>query len=194
MRLGSPTAGRRCGGRARILTAILMSLLACRPAPTPESGSPEDPAAESIALESLPSRAEFVSGGLAFKPESRDQLRARFGPPDSVSREAVPNRHVAGVLDTIYTVHYPDLVARIHHPGGGGDLMSMVQVASNRHLRFPILGLSLNRIDSVFGRPDEASDSSIVYYCATCEAGNDPVEIVFADGEARRVRFNYYVD
>lgn len=142
----------------------------------------------------LPSRVEFVSRGLAFEPESREQLRARLGPPDSVSRAMVPNRHVPGVMDTIYTLHYPELVARIHHPGGGGDLMSMVQVASNRHLRFPILGLSVDRIDSAFGRPDEASDSSLVYYCTTCEAGNDPVEIVFVGGEARRVRFNYYVD
>lgn len=179
-----------------MVAAIGAALVACAPASVPEPGSrgEGEAVADSAEVVALPSRTEFVNRGLAVPVDSREDLRSRLGAPDSLAEEVVPNRHVPGVMDTIYTLYYPEVVARIHHPGGGGDLVSMVEVGSNRHLRFPILGLSVDRVDEAFGRPDEASDSSLVYYCASCVAGNDPVEIVFVDGEAKRVRFNYYVD
>lgn len=59
---------------------------------------------------------------------------------------------------------------------------------------YPVIGLDVATIDGVFGRPDEVSDSSLTYYCTTCVAGDNPVELVIVDGRVRRVRFNYYVD
>lgn len=190
--------------RAALLLPLPLIAMACTntPAPpaeatgvtvdtatTPEAdGAPLPPVAE------LPDRSVFVDSALQVDARSREALRAALGTPQRLLSEAVPNRHVPGVMDTIYTVHYPDLVARIHHPGGGGDLLSMVQVSDNRHLRYPVLGLGVAAIDAAFGAPDEASDSSLTYYCTTCEAGDDPVELVFVGGELRRVRFNYYVD
>jgi hypothetical protein len=121
-------------------------------------------------------------------------LNGALGEPDSATAEEIPNRHVPGVMDTIFTIYYTDLSARFHRPGGGGDLLSMVQVADNRHLRYPVIGSDLATVEGAFGPPDAVSDSSVTYRCTTCQAGDDPVELALVDGEVRRVRFNYYVD
>lgn len=164
-------------------------------APGDPGTSPSVPArAQPTAPAELPARAEFVDNALRQRPDSRADLRATLGAPDSVATEVIPNRHVPGVMDTIYILHYPELVARFHHPGGGGDLLSTLQVSDDRHLRYPVMGADVATLDEAFGRPDEASDSSLTYYCTTCEAGNDPVEVIVPDGRVRRVRFNYYVD
>lgn len=201
---------RRGAGR-RPATAIRAVILLWLGVVTPGcAGPPAPPEAENATTDSvsgadslatlpppageLPDRSVFVDSALRVDARSRDALRAALGEPDSTAAEVVPNRHVPGVMDTIYTLHYPDLVARFHHPGGGGDLLAMVQVSNNRHLRYPVLGLTVAAIDEAFGRPDEATDSSLTYYCTTCEAGDDPVQLVFLDGELRRVRFGYYVD
>jgi hypothetical protein len=180
-----------------VLILLSLHLFACR-SPSPAADEPRaqgpdrPPPAAPTAV--LPSRGEFVNDGLRTRANDREQLRASLGAPDSVGEEVLPNRHVPGVLDTIFTVHYSDLLARIHHPGGGSDLLSMVQVSDNRHLRYPVIGMRVEAIDRAFGQPDEASDSSLTYYCQTCEAGDDPVQLVIVDGTVRRVRFNYYVD
>jgi hypothetical protein len=159
--------------------------------PPDERDGGDTPAAEAAAL---PDREEFVTRGLGIDAGTRESLRAALGEPDSLGAEVLPNRHVPGVMDTIYTVIHSDLTARIHHPGGGGDLLSSVEVSANRHLRYPVIGLDVARIDAAFGRPDEASDSSLTYSCTSCVAGDDPVQLLFAEGKVRRVRFNYYVD
>lgn len=198
------------GARHALLGGLILCILAsaggCAEAPTPEGAGPEIPSAEAPAPEpdgvadeaaerpALPGRVVFVDSALAVRPESRAELQALLGAPDSTQMEVVPNRHVPGVLDTLYTVHYSDLVARFHHPGGGGDLLSMVEVTHDRHLRYPVLGRSVTDVDAAFGRPDEASDSSLTYYCTTCEAGHDPVELIFHELAVRSVRFSFYVD
>src|SRR5690606_23931130 len=108
--------------------------------------------------------------------------------------EVVPNRHVAGVMDTLFAVHYPGLAVHIHRPGPGGELVSSVEVAANRYLRYPAIGVSGAAVEEAFGPPDERSDSTLTYLCTSCMAGDDPVEIVVHDGRVRRVRFGYYVD
>jgi len=176
--------------RTLALVLVATTLSACAPDPEPEA----EPRAAEPVVGALPSRTEFVDNGLLFVPEDRASLQVRLGPPDSVSQKVIANRHVPGVRDTIFIYHYPQMTVGFHHPGGGRDLLSSVEVRSNDHLRYPLLGLTRDAIDGAFGAPDEASDSSLTYYCTSCIAGDDPVEIVFVNGEARRVRFSYYVD
>ena len=167
-------------------TVLLLGpmLLACTSAP--DADDPSDAP--------LPDRDVFVTEGLAPHAGSRAALRARLGEPESVVREVVPNRHVPDVQDTLLTVLYPEVIANLHKPGGGGELLSSVRVESNEHLRYGLIGESLSEIDAAFGAPDDASDSSLVYRCATCEGADDPVEILIRDGIVHAVRFNYYVD
>lgn len=182
---------------ARLPVRILPLLLAaCTGGGTPEQQQPAQrpDSVPSVSAAELPERGEFVDNALRVAAETRDEFRASLGEPDRVSQEIVPNRHMPGVQDTIFTLHYPDLVARIHHPGGAGDLLSMVEVSANRHLRYPAIGLDQQAIEQAFGPPDEASGSTLTYHCTSCVAGDNPVELMFEDDELRRVRFNYYVD
>lgn len=157
---------------------------------TPE----RDAAAPLLPADQLPDRAEFIDGGLGVTARSRTELQSLLGPADSVTAEEIANRHVPGMRDTIYTLYHPGRMTRIHHPGGGGDLLSMVEVSDNRHLRYPILGLEVEALQIAFGPPDQSSDSSVVYRCISCVAGDDPVEFLLEGDTVRRVRFHFYVD
>lgn len=147
-----------------------------------------------LSVSELPERAEFVDQGLAVAVDSRTDLTAALGPADSVRTEEIANRHVPGVRDTIYNVYHPGRMTRIHHPGGGGDLLSMVEVWDNRHLRYPVLGLDTAALQEAFGPPDERTDSALIYRCTSCVAGDDPVEFLIQQGAIERVRFHFYVD
>jgi hypothetical protein len=176
---------------------LLFLFLACKGAPAPDEAPPavSTPSDSTEASPStLPDREEFVLRGLRTAAASRAALAETLGEPQNIVAEVVPNRHVAGVLDTIFTVHYPDLTARIHRPGGGGEMPSSVEVASNRHLRYPAIGIGRDAIEEAFGTPDEASDSSATYICTSCIAGDDPVRFIFSDDRVRLVQFSYYVD
>lgn len=161
-----------------------------------EGGSAPDgaPAGAGAVADTLPEREEFVLRGLRTTADTRASLAEALGAPDSIEAEAVPNRHNPGITDTLLTVHYPELVAHIHRPGGGGELLSSVQVSSNRHLRYDVIGRSRATIEEAFGVPDERSDSTVTYYCRSCEASENPVELSFRNGRVQRIRFNYYVD
>ena len=189
--------GRLLSLRARHLSFLLLlvQLPACTAPPPPEDAPGDDlPASSPLAPPPLPGRSEFVDNGLAISAGTRAELRAALGEPLEIASATLANRHVPGVMDTIYTLHYPGLSARFHHPGGGSDLLSMVHVSDNRHLRYPVIGREMTEIEAAFGPPDASFDSSATYLCTTCQAGDDPVELVVEDGEVRRVRFNYYVD
>src|SRR5690606_36533269 len=143
---------------------------------------------------SLPDREEFVRGGLVTPGRTRSEIEQTLGTPDSIRFEVVPNRHVPNATDTLFALHYTDLVAGIHRPGPGGELLSSVEVSSNRHLRYPLVGISAEEAEAALGPPDERSDSTLTYRCTTCVAGDDPVVITLANGGVERIRFSYYVD
>ena len=197
---------RRAGRRSVATLVLFVVALGCTGPGAPQAHRGGDPPTEGLdrgsaagggaptAEAELPGRAEFVENALQLRPESRGQLAERLGSPDAMWVEEVANRHVPGVKDSLFTVRHGAFLARFHQPGGGGDLLSMVQVSSNRHLRYAVIGLSVTRIDAAFGPPDEASDTSLTYYCTSCVAGDDPVELIVDQGQVQRVRFNYYVD
>ena len=176
---------------------LLFLFVACKGAPAPDEATPSvsSPSDSTEASPSaLPDREEFVLRGLRTAAASRAELAETLGEPQKVVAEVIPNRHVPGVIDTLFTINYPDLTARIHRPGGGGELLSNVEVASNRHLRYPAIGIGRDAIEEAFGAPDEASDSSATYNCTSCIAGDDPVRFIFSDDRVRLIQFSYYVD
>lgn len=142
----------------------------------------------------LPDRETFVRSALIAPARTRAGLRAQLGEPDSIVHQVVPNRHVPGAVDTLFTVHYPTLLVGLHRPGPGGELLSAVTVFSNEHLQWAVIGAEGVQIEREFGPPDRRNDDGIGYDCRTCIAGNDPVEFVLTDGRVRAVRFNFYVD
>lgn len=193
----SPVARRRRYLRWILPTCLMLVLPSCKSRTAADDGgsAPNQVSSDAAGVtDTLPEREEFVLRGLQTTADTRGSLREALGPPDSIEAQAVPNRHNPGITDTLFTVHYPDLVAHIHRPGGGGELLSSVQVSSNRHLRYDVIGLPRTTIEESFGVPDESSDSSVTYYCRSCEASENPVELSFRGGRVDRIQFNYYVD
>ena len=177
-----------------LLVALLVVVAGCGPSEPRDEGPPEE-AEQSVAPSAaLPSRGEFVENGLQLPGNTRADFLAALGDPNRIVSEAVPNRHVPGVTDTLFTLYYPDLIAHIHLPGPGGELVSSVEVSDNWHLRHAVIGQTPGAIESAFGPPDQRTDTTFTYLCTTCVAADNPVELVIRDGRVQRVRFNYYVD
>lgn len=133
----------------------------------------------------------------AIRGASRIGLVRALGRPDSIASDPIPNRHVPGLIDTIVTFHYRDLVATFHRPGGGGEILASLVVTGNRHLQCPAIGQPTRDVEARFGSPDERSDTSFTYLdLAQTEvgAGGDGVEFFHAAGRVHRVRLYYYVD
>ena len=172
------------------VVCVLSALIgACGTAPGPE----QLPAPPAAAVE-LPDRDVFVASALLAPGATRAELRERWGEPDSVIARVVPNRHVPGVVDTLFTVHHPGLIVGLHRPGVGGELLSAVTVSSNDFLRWPVIGASAAAVERELGPADVRAPERLVYHCRTCVAGDDPVELLL-DGDAIvAIRFNYYVD
>jgi hypothetical protein len=189
---GDPHGSR--GALRTLAIATPLVLLGCGGAAPDESQPEPVDAGGTTAQPSLPDREEFVRAGLIPPGSTRAELAEGLGSPDSIDFEVVPNRHVPGAMDTLFTVHYPELVAGIHRPGPGGELLSSFEVSANRHLRYPIIGAPGATVEAAFGPPDERTDSTLTYRCTTCIAGDDPVLLFLQNRDVDRVRFSYYVD
>ena len=130
---------------------------------------------------------------LTFEPE-RAGLRTAFGAPDSVVAHAVPNRHVPGVIDTLFTLRYPGLTVEIHKPGEGHDLAAGVTVEDNRYIAFPRIGIGApaDSVTALLGAPTSRKAQSLIYDCG--EEVNQPVTFEVQNGRVQRIVISYYVD
>lgn len=177
-----------------VLGAILAAACTAADRPAEDRDQPAGPGA-APARDPLPALEGFAREGLISIGATRAEIVARLGEPDSARTAVVPNRHRPGVQDTLFTLHYPALVARIHTPGGGRDLLSSVEVTDDRHLRDPLLGATRAEVEAAWGAPREVRDGWWVYDCASCGEADSPLELAFSDDDrVRAVRFTYYVD
>jgi hypothetical protein len=144
----------------------------------------------------VPSLQDFVLRGLLPLGDDRVEIVGTLGTPDSLTSVVVHNRHVPGVQDTLYTIFYPRLVIGIHHPGGGSDLISAIDVADNRFLRYPTVGIGVpeSRLREALGPPTSEEATVLTYQCGTCQGAEGWVDIFIRDGRVERIRFNNYVD
>ena len=178
-----------------VLLATALALAACggeRAEPDP----PEAPAGADASP--LPSGPTVICAGLeevilATHP-TREPLRAAYGEPDSTTTTPVPNRHVPGATDTLFTIHYPGLVALVHKPAEGNDLADFARVEDNRYLTIPSLGVGTTEelVRAALGEPLRVEDGALVYWCG--EGAEQPVSFELADGRVRAVLVDYYVD
>jgi hypothetical protein len=146
--------------------------------------------------EALPAGCEGLAETILRFEHTRANLVRHMGPADSVEAVAHPNRHVPGVTDSLFTIYYPGLVAGVHKPGGGEDLVSHVAVTDNRHLAFPRIGIGAQQ-DSVIaalGVPTEgqADGSALTYNCGM--GPDQPVTFHLQANRVSRITVEYYVD
>src|SRR5688500_3185249 len=98
----------RVGGVA-LVAAVLIACSSDRPDEEGRSAPPAPGAQGTAPAAVQPLGCEGLEERILPVRPTREALRARFGAPDSVIGVAQPNRHVAGVTDSIFTVHYPGL-------------------------------------------------------------------------------------
>lgn len=186
---------------------ITIVLLACSvKEEAPNIGSSSSASVDARRLAAIP-EPKFDSAGLAgltcstltdsvflVPRPTRALLLQAYGVPDSVSASTEPNRHVAGVIDSLLRVHYPGLTASFRKPGEGSDLVTDVVVTDNRFLRFPSLGIGArgSRLIQVLGDPWTLADDRIEYNCVV--DADQPVTFWLVGGQVRRVSKYYYVD
>lgn len=175
--------------------ALTILFVACA-APDPPEAAQADSAAQTPPARpvALPDRDTFRREGLVPLGDSRATLAETLGEPDSVRTAVVPNRHLPEVRDTLFAVHYPGLVVSLHRPGGGGDMLSGVQVRDNRYLRYPVIGATLREVETAFGPANQVEDGRYSYACRVCGPVDEPFEMIVEDGRVQGVRFAYYVD
>ncbi len=143
---------------------------------------------------SLPVSCDDLATTMLDPVPTRDHLRSRFGPADSIGLTTQPNRHMEGVTDSIFTVHYPGLTVRLHKPGGAEALVSHATVEDNRYLAFPSIGIGA-REDSVvaaLGPPTDRTTDGLTYSCGI--GAEQPVHFELDRRRVVRITIDYYVD
>lgn len=142
----------------------------------------------------LPATCDNLATVMLDPVPTRDRLRSRFGPADSIGLTTQPNRHVDGVTDSIFTVHYPGLTVRLHKPGGAEALVSHAAVEDNRYLAFPRIGIGAreDRVIAALGSPTDRTTDRLTYSCGM--GAEQPVHFELGQGRVARVTIDYYVD
>ena len=194
---------RSTGSPARALlpppigAVLLAAALACAP-PDPAADEPATTQpGQAAPPQDAAAVASFTCEDLAWTilpvNATRAGLEGRFGAPDSVSVRTVPNRHVAGETDSLFTVQYPGLVAGIH-TAGGRDLPAHVVVDDDRFLRAgaPGPGDTGAAVVAALGEPTRRTATALVYECGP--EVEEPVTFHLRDGVVQRVEIGYYVD
>jgi len=116
--------------------------------------------------------------------------------PIVTKKKAVPNRYVAGAVDTIETLTCDgmeeDLYVSAHssHPNG-----LVIRVAINKPTAslpsYMNVGQTREQIISALGAPSEASEQAITYYP---EPGENSVTFFFDSGKVTSIVWNPYWD
>jgi hypothetical protein len=188
--------------RKLILAALLLAAACGGPEPPVEEGDDrltefterDDPRRAGNPFTDLPRRDDFIAHGLLPFGETREEISAALGEPDSASFQVFANRHVAEAQDTLFQLSYPGIAFQIYRAGPGGEFLSAVDVTENRYLLYGVIGDPLTEIRASFGDPDAEGEEEVAYLCRRCLGAEEGVRFLLTDGMVRRVRFSYYVD
>lgn len=170
-----------------------------------DAAGPPDP----LALPATPDEActAVLESGLRIEGGTRAALRTELGEPDSVAREAVPNRHVPEATDTVVTMNWPaaTAVARVSQ---SKELVDAIRVTDARHLRYAGVGPGTPR-DSILARLGDPGrrvgggepvpigrrdPETLSYWCPSEPGAESPVVFHFRDGRVAAVEWDFYVD
>lgn len=178
----------------RRTSALLVLVCGCTagnsaPAPEESGGSGEGPPAELV-----PVSCEGLETTLLAAMPTRAGLRSSFGEPDSISVATEPNRHMPNVVDSLFVVHYPGLVASLRRPGGGGDMPDLIEITETRYVQPAQLapGVTAAQILAVLGEPTERDDDRLVYDCNL--GANQPVTFHLRNDRVASITIDYYLD
>lgn len=125
---------------------------------------------------------------------TRAGLRSSFGAADSISVATEPNRHMPDVVDSLFVVHYPGLVATLRKPGGGDDMPDLVEITSARYVQPAQLapGVTAAQVTAILGEPTAQDEGSLIYDCNL--GANQPVTFHLRNGRVASISIDYYLD
>lgn len=204
-------------GRSGALALLVATLVAAACSGADDGGEVgEEPASDTAGAPSgVPAQTEFLAlpdapaeactvvleTGLAIEGRTRAALRAELGEPDSVAREAVPNRHVPGVTDTVVTLRWPAATAFVR-VAQGRELVDAIRVSDDRHLRYAGVGPGTpgDSILARLGDPGrraggaESDPETLSYWCPSEPGAESPVVFHLRNGRVAMVEWDFYVD
>ena len=171
-----------------LLAALLFAAACSEPAPRMESG-------EANTIDTAAGCQQFAREGLKLKARTRADLAAEVGRPTSTSVTVEPNRHVAGVQDSIFRLEYDGMTVQMRKAGAGNELLEQVAVSKRKWLNFPFFqpGVPVGTLVQAIGEPQRRDGDRLIYTCAGGEA-EEPVVFETNSGVVERIVFNYYVD
>ena len=142
---------------------------------------------------------DMGENGLRIPNARRKAVAAQFGRADSVRSKPAPNTHDPAQMDTVVDVFYPDLVlhyAVLGRSGGDTDILMEADIANNRYLKYPALGVgaSLEDIIRALGEPHERTNNTISYTCALHIMSGARVTFHLASGRVTMVEYYYDTD
>jgi hypothetical protein len=153
---------------------------------------------DSVSTDSATVGAPMSCDGLEYNilraDITRASMRERYGAPDSIVATTEANRHVPGLTDSLFAVHYAGLTAHIRTPPSNRDLGTEVHVSDNRYLRHPEIGIGVGpaTLVNVLGQPTRSDTTSLVYECG--DGAEQPVTFHLAQNVVHRIEIRYYVD
>ena len=178
--------GRRASGSGLPVVgfALVVGLIACAGAvePAPRVQPP-------------PREQWLIEGPIAAQLD-RAQLVQRFGAPQRIESQPIPNRHDPSVTDSIVQLHYAG--ARYVYyvvTQGSHALLDDALIRDPSHLRYaaPGIGTPADSLRAWWGEPTNGTDTTLEYDCTSCETPH-PATFVIQDGVVREIRFDFYVD
>ena len=141
-------------------------------------------------------RDDFVEHGLLVS-DSRAQVIARLGQPDSTAARGVINRHMPSQTDSIVDLFYPGLQLTYYVVGDGKkEFLQTAMVLDNRYLKYPHLGIGTPEaaILRSLGQPGSREPGKYRYDCARCIGEESPVYFYLDRGRVQRIEYTFYVD
>jgi hypothetical protein len=179
--------------------ALLCVLLPAACDRTERAERATQPPAAPIQIAADTGLAGFFAHGPVAAGQSRGDLIAQFGEPDSIRAAAVPNRHDPSVTDSVFTLFYDGLTADVRRAGyDGREILASLSIASDRFLQdgAPIrIGSRLADVRSELGPPDEEAGDELIYICEEClAAGQETVRFAMLAGAVARIDLRYWVD
>lgn len=160
--------------------------------------APEAPTDTTVGPSPSASPHTWLQSGFVSPGATASELRERFGPPDTRTATATPNRHIPDQTDTIVTLEYArGLTVELYSVTGGDDLLQSIMVSSPGIVSYdePVdVGSAWSTVTSILGPPSGRQDGMPFYACEGCPAAESPVYFEVVDGVVSRIRFSYYVD
>lgn len=137
----------------------------------------------------------YIAAGPLISARTRAELKELLGAPDSAIAVAIPNRHVAGQIDSLVTLHFDDVSATLYAVTGGGEILNSMTIRDNRWLREgPVrIGSAWADVGESWGGSAQLQGNPYHFECRRCVVPESVILDVRA-GRIEAIRFEHYVD